>query len=342
MISKLGRTLYLLWVLPALLLAGLNFSSMYASHAVQSSESFILEGVGYVTFETLGWTDDVLITADSGSPKVSFRLPEGAAQGDPLWYGVELSYEWSGNPGQLGDYAFLYGRWNDRAFYQLKVKRVSELDSGFHWSMVDLVNGASQGYETGEWFAAKSTNFVQIASVQPGLNEISFSLGLLDAGNQNIQVLVKKESRVVVTPLQPARLDAQAQAAVEGDMVRLAVNGRNLGWSAHNLEVRARVFHEDSERQVHRWQLGRLDDLAEFNFEKAFRLDESVSENPVQVVMAELDWGTGQDILQAWPPPASPPFYSHPIFRSGIGAMITVVILWVGIPALLRAVRKAD
>ncbi len=255
----------------------------------------MIEGQGHVTFESLGWTDDVLVTADSASPKVRFRLPEGAAQGDPLWYGVELSYEWLGSPGQFGDYAFLYGRWNERAFYQLKIKRVSELDPGFHWSMVDLVNGASYGYETGDRFIAKSTNFVQIASVRPGLNEISLSLGLLDAGNRDIQVLVKKESRVVVTPLQPTRLDARASAALEGDSVRLSLNGKNLGWSAHGLEVRARVFYEDGNQQVHRWQLGRLDDLAEFDFEEAFRLDGSVSEAPVQVVMAELEWGAGPE-----------------------------------------------
>ena len=57
--------------------------------------------------------------------------------------------------------------------------------------------------------------------------------------------------------------------------------------------------------------------------------------------MAELDWGTGQDILQAWPPPARPPFYSHRIFRSGIGAMVAMVILWVGIPTLLWAARES-
>ncbi len=304
----------------------------------------MLEGPGYVTFESLGWTEDVLVTADSGSPKVSFSLPEGAAQGEPLWYGVELSYEWLGNPGQFGDYAFLYGRWNGRAFYQLKVKRVSELDSGFHWSMVDLVNGASQGYETGDRFTAKSTNFVQIASVRPGLNEISFSLGLLDAGNRDVRVVVKKESRVVVTPLQPTRLDARAWAEVESGLVRLSLSGRNLGWGAHNLDVRARVFHEDGKQQVHSWQRGRLEDLAEFDIEETFRLDGSVSEAPVQAVMAELDWGVGQDILQAWPPPARPAFYSHEIFRSGIGAMVAmvaVVILWVGIPTLLRAARES-
>lgn len=215
----------------------------------------MIEGPGYVTFESLGWTDDALVTANSGSPKVSFRLPEGTAQGNPLWYGVELSYEWSGNPGQFGDYAFLYGRWNDRAFYQLKVMRTSELDSGFHWSMVDLVNGASQGYETGERFTAKSTNFVQIASVRPGLNEISFSLGLLDAGNRDVQALVKKESRVVITPLQPTRLDARARAEVEDGLVRLSLSGRNLGWSAHDLEVRARVFYQDGKQQVQRWPI---------------------------------------------------------------------------------------
>ena len=47
----------------------------------------MLEGPGYVTFESLGWTEDVLVTADSGSPKVSFSLPErgGAGGAAVVW-----------------------------------------------------------------------------------------------------------------------------------------------------------------------------------------------------------------------------------------------------------------
>ena len=146
----------------------------------------LLKGSGQVSFESLGWNDDFLLTEDSERPVVKFRLPEDVTQGDPLWYGVELAYEWSGTPGPPGDYAFLHGRWNGKAFYHLKAKRVSDLDGGFEWSMVDMVNGSSHGYETGDRFAARSTNFAQIDSVQPGVNELPFALGLLNASSPNI------------------------------------------------------------------------------------------------------------------------------------------------------------
>ena len=127
-------------------------------------------------------------------------------------------------------------------------------------------------------------------------------------------MLVRKESRVVVTPLQPTRLDASARAEVDGDSVRLSLDGRNLGWGAHNLNVRGRVFHEDGGQQVYSWPLGRLEALAEFDFIEAIPLDEGVSEAPVQAIVVELDWGAGRTMLQAWPIPKEVPFYSHRIF----------------------------
>ena len=35
---------------------------MYAFSAAQAQEPFMLEGPGHVTFESLGWTEDVLLT----------------------------------------------------------------------------------------------------------------------------------------------------------------------------------------------------------------------------------------------------------------------------------------
>ena len=119
------------------------------------------------------------------------------------------------------------------------------------------------------------------------------------------------------------------------------MDGENRGWAASQLEVRARVFHEDGSQQLHRWERGSVEALASFEFDETFLLDESVTDSPVYSIVAELDWGSGRNILQAWPPVPGTPFHSHGAFRSGIGAMIALVALWVGAPILVRAVRQA-
>lgn len=283
----------------------------------------------------------MLVTADSAPAAVQFQLPEDARQGEPYLYGVRLEYEWQGNPGEAGDIAHLRGRWNGLGFYLLELKRLTDLDEGFQWSMADLVNGNSQGYETGSNFRAGSTNFAQTRAVQPGLNEVSISLGLLDASNKDIRVLVKKESEIVVTSLQPAYIDAKARAEIEGSQVWLRLSGTNRGWPVHGLEVRARVFHEDGSHQIRRWELGAVAASAPIEFDERFALDESVTDSPVYSVITELEWGTGRRVLQAWPPVPETPWHSHSAFRSGIGAMIALVVLWVGAPMLWQAVRQA-
>ena len=282
-----------------------------------------------------------MVTAESAPAIVRFQLPEDVRQGQPNLYGVRLEYEWQGNPGDAGDIAYLRGRWNDLGFYLLEIKRLAALDEGFQWQMTDLVNGHSKGYETGTTFRAASTNFAQIRAVQPGWNEVSISLSLLDASNKDIQLLVKKESEIVVTSLPSTNIDAKAQADIEGSQVRLRLNGENRGWAARQLEVRARVFHEDGSQQLHRWEQGAMDSLAPFEFDETFLLDESVTDSPVYSIAAELEWGSGRNILQAWPPVPGTPWYSGAPFSSGIGAMVALVVLWVGAPMLLQAVRQA-
>ena len=301
----------------------------------------VITGEGKYPFRYLGWSNDILVTSDSAPATVQFRLPEDARQGEPYLYGVRLEYEWQGNPGEVGDITYLRGRWNGLGFYLLELKRLTDLDEGFQWSMADLVNGNSQGYETSPNFRAGSTNIAQTRAVQPGLNEVSISLGLLDASNKDIQVLVKKESEIIVTSLQPTYIDAKARAEIEASQVRLRLSGVNRGWAARSLEVRARVFHEDGSNQLHRWERGGVEALADFEFDERFALDESVTDSPVYSVITELDWGTGRRALQAWPPVPGTPWYSHGAFRSGIGAMVALVVLWVGAPMLWQAVRQA-
>ena len=212
------------------------------------AEDNLIQGFGRTTFAQLGWGEDVVIAADSPPAIVRFRLPEGAAQGEPLWYGVRLKFLWQGTPGYPGDYAFLNGRWNDKAFYQFKAKKDHDLDSGFRWSMVDIVNGHNQGHELTDSVRVASTNIVQVKAIKEGDNELRFSLGLRDATNGDISAVIHKESEVMVTSWQPTFVDGSAKAKVNDNIVDVQLKGKNLGWGAHSLTAKVLIWsdiHQD-------------------------------------------------------------------------------------------------
>ncbi len=302
----------------------------------------LIDGPGRYSFESLGWTED-------GNTRVRFMLPDDVVQGDPLWYGARIAYEWTGSPGEagsggkLGDRANLHGLWNGHGFYDLGLKPLSDLDGGYEWSVVDMVNGGSHGYETTPTFAGASTNFAMYKAVRPGWNEVSITPFLFDAGNKDIRVIVKKESEIVVTSWRRPSFEAKAVAEVKDDAIRLRVEGENQGWGSPGLAVRAEVFREDGGIRSHAWDQGPLEPLGRVNFEQTIPNDH---ESPVAGVMIWLDWGSGQHPYLAWPEESGPPWYTHEVFRheifqSSIGAMIALVVVWVGGPMLFRAVREA-
>ena len=136
----------------------------------------------------------------ASSPAVlRFELPEGVRQGDPHWYGVWLKFQLHGNPGWVGDYAFLSASWNGYAVYQFKTQRITTTDSGIQWSMVDMVNGGNGGYELTDSIAVASSNMAQDDAVRGGLNELRFSLRLSGASNKETKSVVSRESRIIVT-----------------------------------------------------------------------------------------------------------------------------------------------
>ena len=293
---------------------------------------------GRLSFESLGWHDDVLLTATSPSTTVRFQLPDNARQGDPLWYGLRLSYEVSGNPGEVGDWFNLVAKWNEGTVYSLVTKRPSNLDEGFSWSMVDLVNGGSSGYETGSTFSAKSTNIASYRAIQAGWNEITARLDLMDASNKDIQVVIKKESEILATAWTPASIEAQARAEINEDTIDVSVEGKNNGWHAPHLTVRTLVFRQDGVRQVYTSRKGFVDPLATVNFDEVVP-NEGAS--PIALILTELAWGTGNEVIQAWPLEPTRPWYSSLAFRSTLGSMIALVVLWVGTPVLFRALRQS-
>ena len=151
-----------------------------------------------ITFAELGWTEDAVISASSPAV-LRFELPEGVRQGDPHWYGVWLKFQLHGNPGWVGDYAFLSASWNGYAVYQFKTQRITTTDSGIQWSMVDMVNGGNGGYELTDSIAVASSNMAQDDAVRGGLNELRFSLRLSGASNKETKSVVSRESRIIVT-----------------------------------------------------------------------------------------------------------------------------------------------
>ena len=325
------------WRLMAPMMMGV-IALVFASSDAQASDPVLLEGSGRVSFADLGWSEDKVISP--GSPAVvRFRLPEGVQQGEPIWYGITLKFEWSGSPASVGDYAFLNGRWNDKAIYQFKVKRVTDLDNGFQWSMVDAVNGSSLGYELSETLRASSSNIAQTSAVTGGWNEVGLSLGLRDAGNDGIRVVTSKESDIVATTWDPTFIEGRAEAKVQDNIVDLAVDGRNLGWAAPHLSATALVWsgpHHDR----FKWDLGPLDPLGTFELNERLVLSPGREPHRIDV---ELDWGTGRHFYIVWDTSkvsASSRFIGHRAFRSTVGVMVAIIVLWVCVPALVSGVRQ--
>ena len=304
----------------------------------------VIDSPGRVSFESLGWTEDVVLTRDLQTAKVRFRLPDDVTQSEPLWYGVRLAYEWTGNPGvaasagQGGDYSKLIGEWNGYGFYQLKLKPLADLDGGYKWSMVDMVNGSSHGYETGPTFTAASTNFAMYKAVTPGWNEVSIYPFLFDASNKDVRVIVKKESEIVATSWGPPSFEGNAGAELKDEAIHLWFSGENQGWGALGLEVQATVFREDGSIHPRFWDLGPLQPLGSVGFQQTIPNKHG---SPVVSVVVELDWGSGSQPYLAWPKEPEPPWYTRAVFRSAIGAMIALVVVWVGGPMLFRAAREA-
>ena len=80
-----------------------------------------------------------------------------------------------------------------------------------------------------------------------------------------------------------------------------------------------------------------MDPLAAVSFDEVVP-NEGAS--PIALVLTELAWGTGNEVIQAWPPEPTRPWYSSLAFRSTLGSMIALVVIWVGTPVLFRALRR--
>ncbi len=300
----------------------------------------VLNDYGRVSFSDLGWTDNVELTADSPSTTLQFSLPEGVKQGDPFWYGVRLVFDWHGNPGKPGEFAHLYGIWNEGAVYQFQTERLNSTDQGFEWSMVDLVNGASAGYELTPSMSVASSNVAQFRSITPGPNELELFLQLSDASNKDIRVVVSNESSIFATSWQPTFIDGKAEVDIDGETATLRIQGKNLGWGAPHLSTRAIIWTE-GKQETFNHSIAPLPPLGDVLVEEHFTRNTDHAPERIDV---ELDWGSGRTfflVLDASQPTGRIPLIDNAIFRSTIGVMVATVILWVSLPMLVSQIRRA-
>ena len=324
-------------VMLAFILLGANISCGALTSA--KAEDGLIQGFGRTTFAALGWDEDVVLSADSSQAAVKFRLPTDASQGEELWYAVRLKFQWYGSPGELGEYAFLNGRWNGKAFYQFQTKKMNNLDAGFRWSLADAVNGYSMGHELTPVMDVASTNVAQYEAIKGGDNELVFSLGLRDASNKEITAVISKESEVVVTSWRPPIIKGKANAQVNDNTVDVEARGQNLGWGAPSLKATVLMW-SGRKLNAREFYLGPLPPLGKVEFSERIVLEEGRVPHRVDV---EFDWGSGKHFYIAWdanaPKPPKIPLISGGFFRSTIGLMAAVAVLWVVVPALVASVR---
>lgn len=306
----------------------------------EANAPLVLEDYGRVSFSDLGWQSDVELTADAPSTTLRFTLPEDADQGAPLWYGIRLVFDWHGNPGKPGDFAHLYGIWNEGALYQFQTERLDSTDQGFGWSMADLVNGASAGYELTPSMSVASSNMAQIGSITPGPNELELFLQLSYASNKDVRVVVSRESSIFATSWQPTYIDGKAEVDIDGETAQLKLEGKNLGWGAPRLNIRTIIWTEGKQEEFYHI-IAPLPPLGDVAVERDFTRNTRHAPERIDV---ELDWGSGRTfflVLDSDQSTSRIPFIDNAIFRSTIGVMVATVILWVSLPILVSQIRRS-
>ena len=165
---------------------------------------------------------------------------------------------------------------------------------------------------------------------------MTVSLGLTDASNKAINAIVSKKSEIIATTWQPTLFDGRSQVDFENESILLKIKGRNLGWKGHSLSVIVNAWRETG-REALVWDSMTLEPLAPFEFE-------AIIPNPGGASVpldATLDWEGGRKHIPIWPPaPEDPEWYARAPFLSTAGALLAVIVLWVGIPLLRRLISQ--
>ena len=113
-------------------------------------------------------------------------------------------------------------------------------------------------------------------------------------------------------------IDGYAEANVEDNVVDLVVRGKNQGWGAPNLSVKALVWSGTNEDEFS-WDMSSMEPLGYFELNERISLEQDRTPHRIDV---ELDWDTGRHFYTAWDSSVTAsriPIINHAVFRSTFG-----------------------
>jgi hypothetical protein len=162
---------------------------------------------------------------------IRYRLAEPARQGRPGWYLVRLHVRLELRAGSGRGFAFVGAHANGQTGAQLEFDTLRPAD-GIAYSDVGLVTGARKRHFAGPGVEIVFMNYLPLAGVRGGLNELTFTLdqrGDIDVS----RVSFLGDSGIVYSRLAPARLvlvtpDAPIRG-VSGQPISVPVRIRNAG-----------------------------------------------------------------------------------------------------------------
>jgi hypothetical protein len=293
------------------------------------------------TFEELGLSQPMVLTTASPTASMRLRLPDGATQGSPYWYGLSLEYEWMGMPDQ-GQLAYLFAKWNELSVYQLKVKAASEHPSWVRaeWSMVDGVNGGAKAYEVSDRIHARSTNFAPFKAIQAGENILTLELHTDFAPTLDATVTISDQSKIIVTSWQATHFAIRAEGGVSDDgVVSVHARAQNQGWDAPDAVWRTILYYPEGKvTQRSSTSAGRVAAGASIELEEEWL----ASGRPLAMDLV-LDWGTGSTPLRLWQEDASVEawWFVRLPWVTAWGCLAAFCVLWVGVPYLFNTMRSS-
>lgn len=294
---------------------------------------------GSQRLDALGLHGPYLLTSQNPVLELPVELPKDASQGEPLWFGVRLHWIWHGHLPQVDDRAYVIGRWNGQAFYQFKLKKLTDISDEIEWSMVDLVNGESRGIEVSEDLEVASTNFMILSAVRGGGNVLTVELDTVDveSGQGGISVEIMPDSVVMATDWSPSLLDTRVDSAVADGDFRVSVEASNQGWPAPRTRIDVVLFNRDGSRRRFTDEFPGLGAGETFRWHRSWPTDDA---EPAAIDVW-VDWGTGRSVIHAWPKgdaEGSQKVWSAAPARTAV-FIIAIVGAWVSIPALISGLR---
>lgn len=299
-----------------------------ASAPVHAGETGVV-----ATFRDLGWESSVVIDESNPRAHVDIELPAGVEQGEPDWYGVYLKYRWTGTPGPEG-IAYLYVHWNGKTLYQLKIKRPHYLDSGFEWSMVDLIQGPTAGRERSDVLEAGSSNYATLDAIQGGENKIEIELDTSLATSTDISVEIMAESSVIADIRPDSKLRVTGSPEFADGVFSAHLTVRNDGPDLPRMTAWLIASGGGTVNGSNPVRLDALPSGESVAFD--LRLDVTQEVNSVDLL---IDSGATRQTTRVWPPETEALWRTLIPRPTTIGLVLAIAALWISAPITLSVFR---